>query len=78
MADSKHALDLIDVARQHYQHGRGAISRESVAFVRLERFALVQDFQVRQASLQGVQECLFVDVRQDAVDAFIVENVHSR
>ena len=78
MAESKHALHLVDVARQHHQHGRGAVSGESVAFVRFELFLLMQDFQIRPLRVQGLQQGSFVDVRQDAVDAFIVKNVHSR
>jgi hypothetical protein len=76
MAEAKHALDFLDVTRQHHQHGRGAVGGEPVAFVRFERFALMEDFQVGKLGLQGLEQCIFVHVRQDAVDAFIVENVH--
>ncbi len=61
---------------QHHQHRRGAIGRQAVAFVGLEFLALMQDLQIRQAGLQGLQQRLFVDIGQGAVNAFIVENVH--
>ena len=72
------ALDLGNVARQHHQHRCGAIGAEPVAFVRLEFFLLVQDLQIRQLRAQGLQQRALVDLWQRAVDAFIVENVHSR
>ena len=78
MAEPKHALHLVDVAGQHHQHRRGAVGGQSVAFVRFEFFLLMQDFQIRPLRLQGLEQGSFVDIRQDAVDAFIVKNVHSR
>ena len=36
----------------------------------------MQDFKLRQARLQGVQQGGFINVRQYAVDAFIVEDIH--
>ncbi|MNP64692.1 hypothetical protein D3C76_1602080 [compost metagenome] len=76
MADPQHPLDFVDGSGQHYQHRRGAIGRQPVAFVGLEFLPMMQDFQLRQAGLQGLQQRLFVDVGQGAVNAFIVENVH--
>ncbi|MNP10469.1 hypothetical protein D3C76_1026220 [compost metagenome] len=76
MTDAQYPLHFVDVPGQHHQHRRGAIGRQSVAFVGPEFLLLMQDFQARQAALQGLQQCLSVDVGQGAVNAFIVENVH--
>ncbi|MCY1241170.1 hypothetical protein D3C84_1001490 [compost metagenome] len=78
MADPQHPLDFVDGSGQHHQHRRGAIGRQPVAFVGLGFLALMQDLKSWQAGLQGVQQRLFVDVGQGAVNAFIVENVHRR
>ncbi|MNQ50425.1 hypothetical protein D3C85_643700 [compost metagenome] len=78
MTQAQHALNLRDVPRQHHQHRRGAIRRQAIAFVRLEFFLLMQDFQLRHLRSQGLQQRVSVDVRQGAVNAFIVENVHWR
>ncbi|MCY1276140.1 hypothetical protein D9M70_247980 [compost metagenome] len=78
MADPQHPLDFVDGSGQHHQHRRGAIGRQPVAFVGLGFLALMQDLKSWHAGLQGVQQRLFVDVGQGAVNAFIVENVHRR
>ncbi|MNF76378.1 hypothetical protein D3C84_584910 [compost metagenome] len=78
MADTQHALHLVEVTGQHHQHRCGAVGGESVAFVRFEFFALMQDFQRRHSRLQRLDQGGSVDIRQDTVDAFIVEDVHRR
>ncbi|MNE81819.1 hypothetical protein D3C80_1784930 [compost metagenome] len=54
MTDTQHALNLGNVPWQHHQHGRGAVSGQSVAFVRLELFLLMQDFKVGPLRAQGL------------------------
>ncbi|MNP69328.1 hypothetical protein D3C76_1654090 [compost metagenome] len=55
MAQAQHALDLSDVARQYHQHRCGAVRRETVTFVGLEFFLLMQDLKLGQLLLQGQQ-----------------------
>ena len=76
MADAQQLLHLVEVTGQRHQQGRGAIGRQPVALVGRELFTLMQDFKLRQARLQGVQQGGFINVRQYAVDAFIVEDIH--
>jgi len=69
-------LHLVQVPGQHHQQRRGAVGGETVALVGPELFLLMQDFQRRALRSQSLQQSVFVDVGQDAVNAFIVENVH--
>ncbi|MCY1258409.1 hypothetical protein D9M70_66170 [compost metagenome] len=78
MAELEELLHLFDALGQYDQHGRGAIGGESVALVGLEVFLAVEDIQVGQAFTQFGQQRGLVDLRQRAVDALVVEDVHGR
>ena len=78
MAEFEQGLHLLESPRQGDQHGRGAIGREAVAFVGFEFFFAPQDVEVWYGVLQGFEQFGLVHLRQRAVEAFVIKNVHLR
>ena len=76
MAEFEQGLHLLDSPGQGDQHGCGAVGGEAVAFVGFEFFFAPQNVEIGDGLLQGFQQLDFINVRQRAVEAFVIKNVH--
>ncbi len=71
-------LHLFEPLGQYHQQRYAAIGAEAVALVGAQVFGTVQHGQVGELCVQCLHQSGFVHLGQDAVDAFVVEDVHGR
>ncbi|MNO89089.1 hypothetical protein D3C76_805610 [compost metagenome] len=76
VAELQQGLHLLQTLGQHHQQRHCAVGREAVAFIGFEVFRAVQNRQVRQRLMQGLQQGGQVHGRQRPIDPLVVEDVH--